>query len=138
MFKNLRVGLVAAAAMAATVLVPSAGQAAHAAPAQHAYATYHGRTIDLAVPEELAVLGADNDELLCNLATPPLSSVILNTHRTGYEAAALLDRLLTGQMVPSEVLRIAPLGIQTRQSTDTLAIDNRDVAAAVRFTGVIT
>lgn len=91
------------------------------------------RTLGLAVPEELAVLGADNDELLCNLATPPLSSVILNTQRTGYEAAALLDRLLTGQKVPPEVVRIAPLGIQTRQSTDTLAIDNREVAEAMRF-----
>jgi LacI family transcriptional regulator len=91
------------------------------------------RTIDLAVPEELAVLGVDNDELLCNLTAPPLSSVILNSQRTGYEAAALLDRLLMGQKVPSEVLRIAPLGIQTRQSTDTLAIDNREVATAARF-----
>ena len=91
------------------------------------------RTLDLAVPEELAVLGVDNDELLCNLATPPLSSVILNSQRTGYEAAALLDRILAGQKVPSEVRSIAPLGIQTRQSTDTLAIDNREVATAVRF-----
>ncbi len=91
------------------------------------------RTIDVAVPEELAVLGVDNDELLCNLATPPLSSIIPNSHRTGYEAAALLDRLLTGHKVSPEVVPIAPLGIQTRQSTDTLALDNRDVAAAVRF-----
>lgn len=91
------------------------------------------RTLGLAVPEELAVLGADNDELLCNLTTPPLSSVILNPHRTGYEAAALLDRLLSGHKVPPEVTPIAPLGIQTRQSSDTLAIDNRDVAAAIRF-----
>jgi LacI family transcriptional regulator len=91
------------------------------------------RAIDLAVPEELAVLGVDNDELLCNLATPPLSSVILNTQRTGYEAAALLDRLLTGQEIPAEIARIAPLGIQTRQSTDTSVIDDREVATAVRF-----
>jgi len=91
------------------------------------------RTLGLAVPEKLAVLGVDNDELICNLTTPPLSSVILNTHRTGYEAAALLDRLLTGHKVLPEVIPIAPLGIQTRQSTDILAIDNRDVAAAVRF-----
>jgi LacI family transcriptional regulator len=91
------------------------------------------RMLGLAVPEELAVLGVDNDELLCNLATPPLSSVILNTHRTGYEAAALLDRLLAGHKVPPKVFPIAPLGIQTRQSTDILAIDNCEVAAAVRF-----
>ncbi len=91
------------------------------------------RSLGVAVPEELAVIGVDNDELLCNLATPPLSSVIPNTHRTGYEAAALLDRILNGEKVTPDVSLIKPLGIHTRQSTDTLAIDNRDIAAAMRF-----
>src|SRR5437660_984008 len=51
------------------------------------------RRAGLAVPDEVAVLGVDNNELVCNLADPPLSSVDANCERIGYEAAALLDRL---------------------------------------------
>jgi len=91
------------------------------------------RELDIAVPEEVAVLGVDNDRLLCDLADPPLSSVICNTHRTGYEAASLLDRMMSGEKIGSKPVLLKPLGIETRQSTDILAIDDPDVAAAVRF-----
>lgn len=91
------------------------------------------REIDVSVPEEVAVVGVDNDELLCNLSTPPLSSVIPDTHRTGYEAARLLDRLMAGEKIPAEAHLIEPLGIATRQSSDVLAIEDRQIAAAVRF-----
>jgi LacI family transcriptional regulator len=91
------------------------------------------RELGVAVPEEVAVVGVDNDPLLCSLATPPLSSVIPNTHRTGYEAAALLDRLMSGDRVAPSAHLIPPLGIETRQSTDVLAIADREIAAAVRF-----
>ena len=91
------------------------------------------RDLDIAVPEEVAVLGVDNDELLCELADPPLSSVNCNTRRTGYEAARLLDKLMAGEVVGPEQVLIEPLGIDTRQSTDILAIDDAEVAAAVRF-----
>ena len=91
------------------------------------------RELDIAVPEEIAVLGVDNDRLLCSLASPPLSSVIPNTHRTGYEAAALLDRMMAGERVPAEAHLIKPLGVHTRQSTDVLALDDPAVAAAVRY-----
>lgn len=91
------------------------------------------RELDIAVPEEVAVLGVDNDRLLCDLSAPPLSSVICNTHRTGYEAASLLDRMMSGEKVGDKSVLIEPLGIETRQSTDTLAIEDPDVAAAVRF-----
>lgn len=91
------------------------------------------RSAGLAVPAEVAVIGVDNDTLLCDLASPPLSSVIPNAHRTGYEAAALLDRLMQGQRVPAQPLLIAPLGVAPRQSTDVLAVDDRDVARAVQF-----
>jgi LacI family transcriptional regulator len=89
--------------------------------------------IDLAVPEEAAVIGVDNDAVLCNLCHPPLSSVIPNAERVGYEAAALLDRLMSGEKPPTEPLLIAPTGVQTRQSTDVLAIDDPAVASVVRF-----
>jgi LacI family transcriptional regulator len=87
----------------------------------------------VAVPEEIAVIGVDNDPLLCGLTTPPLSSVIPNTHRTGYEAAALLDRIMSGERVQAEGHFIPPIGVETRQSTDVLALADREIAAAVRF-----
>lgn len=87
----------------------------------------------VAVPEQVAVISVDNDELLCDLSDPPLSSVILNPHRTGYEAAALLDQMMAGEQVGAEPHLIAPLGVATRQSTDILAIDDPDLAAAVRY-----
>lgn len=91
------------------------------------------RRSGIAVPDEVAVIGVDNDELLCNLSDPPLSSVIPNTHRTGYEAAALLDLLMAGKQVPVLTHLIPPLGVATRQSTDVLAIEDRKVVQAVRF-----
>jgi LacI family transcriptional regulator len=91
------------------------------------------RNAGLAVPDEVAVVGVDNDELLCELAAPPLSSVIPNTHRTGYEAAALLDRMMTGKKVAAKPHLISPLGVAARQSTDVLAIDDREIVRAVRY-----
>ena len=87
----------------------------------------------IAVPEEVAVLGVDNDRLLCDLADPPLTSIACNTRRTGYEAASLLDRMMSGEQVPVDPILVAPLGIEARQSTDILAIDDREVAAALRY-----
>ena len=81
----------------------------------------------------VAVIGVDNDELLCELSDPPLSSVIPNSHRTGYEAAKLLDEMMRGKTARGETHLIPPLGIATRQSTDVLAIEDRNVARAVRF-----
>lgn len=91
------------------------------------------RSAGLAVPADVAVIGVDNDALLCDLASPPLSSVIPNTHRTGYEAAALLNRMMAGKRVPPRSHLITPLGVAARQSTDVLAVDDRDVARAVQF-----
>ncbi|TWT87757.1 Xylose operon regulatory protein [Stieleria varia] len=85
------------------------------------------------VPEELALLGVDNDELLCDLCTPPLSSVIPAAHQTGREAARLLDAMMGGQTVPGEPHLFEPIGIATRQSTDVLAIEDTDIANAMRF-----
>ncbi len=91
------------------------------------------REVSLGVPDEVAVIGVDNDELLCHLASPPLSSVIPDTMQAGYEAAALLDAMMAGKEVaPTEHL-IPPLGIAERQSTDILAVEDRDIARAVQF-----
>lgn len=91
------------------------------------------READIAVPEEVAVIGVDNDEVLCNLAAPPLSSIMPNTHGAGYRAACLLDRMFRGEQIGEKAYLMPPLGIATRQSTDVLAIDDPDVAGAVRF-----
>ncbi|MBM3836066.1 MAG: DNA-binding transcriptional regulator [Verrucomicrobia bacterium] len=91
------------------------------------------RRIGVAVPDGVAVIGVDNDDMLCELSDPPLSSVMPNTHRTGFEAAQLLDEMMSGKKAKGETHLIPPLGIGTRQSTDVLAIDDRNVARAIHF-----
>jgi LacI family transcriptional regulator len=91
------------------------------------------RRAGIAVPEEVAVVGVENDETLCQMATPRLSSVAFDGDRVGYQAAALLDRLMAGEPPPSEPLVVAPRGIVTRQSSDIVAIADREVSAALRI-----
>jgi LacI family transcriptional regulator len=93
------------------------------------------RKLGLLVPEDIAVIGVDNDELMCELTSPPLSSIEHGARRIGYEAAALLDRLMTGQKAERLRFVVQPEGIVTRRSSDALAIDDPDVAAAFRFIG---
>jgi LacI family transcriptional regulator len=91
------------------------------------------RRLEVAVPDQVAVLGVDNDELLCDLADPPLSSVIPDVRRTGYEAASLLDRMMRGEKIRGEGRLFVPLGVATRQSTDVVAVADRHISTAVRF-----
>jgi len=91
------------------------------------------RRAGLAVPEDVAVLGVDNDEVLCVLSPPPLSSITLNPRRAGWEAAALLSLMMRGEKVSAEPRLIPPVGIETRQSTDILAIGDAKIAAALRY-----
>lgn len=85
------------------------------------------------VPDEVAVIGVDNDPILCNLATPGLSSIDVNTPRIGYEAAALLERMMRGTAAPKELVQIEPIGVVPRVSTDVLAMEDRELATALRF-----
>jgi len=87
----------------------------------------------LRVPDEVAVIGVDNDDLLCQLARPSLSSVVVADEQIGYEAAALLDRLMRGAKYPRLPTLVAPTGVVTRQSSDMLAGGDPDLSAAVRF-----
>jgi len=88
----------------------------------------------LRVPEQVAIVGVDNDELFCTLSDPALSSIAVNTRKAGYEAAALLDRLMTGsEKMAEQKIIVRPLHVVTRQSTDVLAIEDREVAEAIRF-----
>ena len=90
------------------------------------------RLAGLHVPEEIAVMGVNDDELICEMANPPLSSVMHNARRIGYEAAAMLHRLMSGKKVVADIV-VDPIGVKTRQSTDLLAIEDPEVATAVRF-----
>lgn len=91
------------------------------------------RQAGVQVPEDLAVIGVDNDEVLCELSTPSISSIALNTDHLGFKGAAMLDRLMRGLRVPSRAVSVPPLGVIARRSTDVLAMADRDVVASVRF-----
>jgi len=86
----------------------------------------------ISVPEQMAVLGVDDDELLCRLTTPPLSSVIPDARGAGRLAAELLDSLLAGRPVSPEHL-LPPRGVAVRQSTDVVSVDDPVVVAAAQF-----
>ncbi|WP_044300937.1 substrate-binding domain-containing protein [Rhodopirellula sallentina] len=88
---------------------------------------------DVAVPEQVAVLGADNDEVLDMLTSPPLSSIDPDAARIGFEAARLLDRMIRGEPWPAEPLLIVPAGVVSRQSTDITAVDDPQLAVALTF-----
>jgi LacI family transcriptional regulator len=91
------------------------------------------RIAGLQVPDEVAVIGVDNDELVCDLTDPPMSSIALATQKAGYEAAELLDRLMAGEKMAGQNILVRATHIVTRPSTDILAIEDRTVAEAIRF-----
>jgi LacI family transcriptional regulator len=91
------------------------------------------RQTGLRVPEDVALVGVDNDDLLCEVARPSLSSIALPTERIGFEAAALLDRILARERPSLRPRLLPPIGVVARQSSDVLALDDPEVAAAVRF-----
>jgi LacI family transcriptional regulator len=92
------------------------------------------RRAGVSVPEEVAVIGVDNDEELCRLCDPSLSSVVNNPRTIGYEGARLLARLMAGERRRSiEPTLIQPFGVVARGSTDVTAIENQDMAEAVSF-----
>lgn len=87
----------------------------------------------LLVPEEVAVLGANNDTTRCELAYPPLSSVATNSFQSGYLAAEQLAHMMERKTLEHLDRRVEPLGVVTRQSTDILAMGDKNVAAAISF-----
>jgi len=85
------------------------------------------------VPDQVAILAGDTDELMCDVSAPPLSSVSVAGQRIGYEAMTLLDSLIQGEERSREPRKIPPEGVISRQSTDILAIDDETVVRALRF-----
>lgn len=91
------------------------------------------RQLRLRVPDEIAIVGVDDDDLLCELSRPSLSSVALPGERIGYEAAVLLDKWLLGTSPGKSVVVLPPAGVSVRQSSDLLAVPDARVSAAMRF-----
>jgi len=87
----------------------------------------------LRVPDEVAVVGVDNDEMMCELSNPPLSSVALDLEKAGYEAARLLDELMSGRSAEGQVVRVEPTHVVTRRSSDVVAEQDPVVGRALRF-----
>jgi LacI family transcriptional regulator len=91
------------------------------------------RGLGLTAPEEIAVVTATEDPTICDVTTPPLSSVDLNSAGVGYAAAAMLDRMMKGKPPPKHTLWLPPIRVTVRKSTEILALDDLDVVQAIRF-----
>ena len=93
------------------------------------------RRAGVLVPDEVAVVSVDNDTVLCNMADPPMTSIDVNAERIGYEAAALLDRLMRRPAARARAVsvEVPPRAVVARQSSDVLAVTDGHVAAALRF-----
>jgi LacI family transcriptional regulator len=88
---------------------------------------------EVSVPDEVAIISVDDDELLCSMFTPQLSSIDVNPERIGYRAAVLLEQMMAGEPPLREPILLPPRGVVLRQSTDTLAVDDPDVAESLRY-----
>jgi LacI family transcriptional regulator len=91
------------------------------------------RYAGLAVPEEVAVLGVDNDAVFCELADPPLSSIALNAETAGYRAAELMDGMIHGRIRQPSKVTVEAIRVVTRRSTEVVAVADSDVAEALQF-----
>ncbi len=91
------------------------------------------KAANLSVPEEVAVLGADNDEFICELTEPALSSIALDTEKAGFEAAELLDYMIRTARHSRSCILTKPTHVVTRKSTDILAVEDTEVARALNF-----
>ena len=91
------------------------------------------RRAEVVVPDQVAVIGVDNDELICNLAYPPLTSIVQGTEEIGHCAAELLDRLMNRRVRKATHLLVDPVGIITRESTDLVATEDVVASTALAF-----
>ncbi len=87
----------------------------------------------LDVPHDVALMGIDNDDTVCEFCDPPLTSVSRSGEQVGYEAAALLDRLMAGKSPPTGDVLIPPDGVIERRSTDIIAFEDAYVTKCVRY-----
>jgi len=91
------------------------------------------KIMNVKVPEEVAVIGVDNDPMICDIGDPPLTSIALNVEAAGYEAAKLMNALINNKKISEKQILVSPSHIVQRQSTDILAVDDAEVAAAISY-----
>jgi LacI family transcriptional regulator len=91
------------------------------------------RLASIRIPEEVAVLGVDNDEMLCNLSDPPMSSIGLETVKGGYEAARLLHTMIKSKNQEYYDIIVEPTQVITRNSTDIYATRDKEVGMALKY-----
>ena len=88
---------------------------------------------NLSVPEDVSVLGVDNDPMICDLSDPPLSSIQLNAEAAGYKAAAMMNEMIENKKIAGSQILVSPSHIVQRQSSDVLAISDPDVSKAISY-----
>ena len=91
------------------------------------------KAANLKVPDDVAVIGVDNDEIICSFCDPPLTSVALNLEYAGFASAELLDMLMNGEKMNSQEIRVSATHVVRRQSTDCLFVEDSNVANAIHF-----
>lgn len=89
--------------------------------------------LGLAVPDDIAVIGVDDDDAICPLSNPPLSSIRPDAERVGYRAAEILDSMINGKPRPKSVQFVSPTGVVQRLSTQVIAVEDREVSRISRF-----
>jgi LacI family transcriptional regulator len=91
------------------------------------------REIGLAVPDEVSVVGVENDRRMCTMSDPPMSSVETPSRRIGYEAAALLHKMINGRPAPRKPILLSPIEVVARASSEKVTINDPDIVQAMRF-----
>jgi len=87
----------------------------------------------LDVPYEVAIVGVDNDEQVCEISNPPLSSVEMDVEKAGFQASALLDRMMAGEKMEPQTVIVPPVRVVTRQSSNIVAVEDKLVSQALTF-----
>ncbi|WP_298653130.1 DNA-binding transcriptional regulator [uncultured Proteiniphilum sp.] len=88
---------------------------------------------NIRIPEDIALLGVDNDELICNLSDPPISSIVTDVERGGYEAGRLIDRLIKGELKDPFNIIVRPTRFELRKSTERYDISNEYISQIVNY-----
>lgn len=91
------------------------------------------RSLEIAVPDDIGVIGVDDDDAICPLSDPPLSSVRPDAEQVGFRAAEILHEMLQGRIHSDSIEYIAPWGVVQRLSTQVEAVDDRELARACQF-----
>jgi LacI family transcriptional regulator len=97
------------------------------------HVTEAARHANIRIPDEVAVLGVDNDEMICDLSDPPLSSIALDTEKSGYEAARVLAQMIAQKTCSAEDIIVQPTQVITRHSTDVFACKDKYIVQALKY-----